>query len=174
MIPQTGQANERRSSVRGLLVSCAILAGILAPFTIAVAWFAYGRSGAIGIAAAAIAGGVCWVSASLALATVYLGQMLKNPVGGILGGMFFRMGLPLGVGIAIQQSHPPLANAGTFLMILALYLVALIAETLLSLKIVSPGKANVASETKAVSGSTGVDGSTAVAGPTVAGGIPGR
>jgi hypothetical protein len=149
-------------------VSCAILAGILAPFTVAVAWLAYGRSGSIGIAAAAIAGGICWLSASLALATVYLGQMLNNPVGGILGGMFFRMGLPLGVGMAIQQSHPPLANAGTFLMILALYLVALVAETLLSLKFVPPGKSNVGSKTTSVSNSTGVGDST------MAGGIPGR
>jgi len=152
----------------GLLASCAILAGILAPFIVAVAWLAYGRSGSIGIAAAAIAGAVCWLAASLALATVYLGQLLNNPIAGILGGMFFRIGLPLSIGIAIQQSHQPLASAGIFLMILALYLVALVAETVLSLKFVPPAKANVASETTAVGGSTGVGGST------MAGGIPGR
>jgi len=166
--PQAGQAIERRSSLKSLLASCAILAAVLAPFTVAVAWFAYGRSGSIGIAAAAIAGGVCWLSASLALATVYLGQMLNNPIGGILGGMFFRMGLPLGVGMAIQQSHEPLANAGSFLMILGLYLVALVVETMLSLKFVPAAKAKAANE-----GPT-MGGPTAVGGQTVAGGIPGR
>jgi hypothetical protein len=134
--PQAARATEQRGSLKSLFASCAILFAVLAPLSFAIGLWAYSRSGAIGVAAAAIAGGVCWLSASLALVSVYLGQKLGNPIGGIVGSMFFRMGLPLGAGLAIQQWQPPLAGAGCFLMILGLYLVALVVETALSLKFV--------------------------------------
>ena len=162
MDPHADQANEQRGSLRSLLASCAVLAAVLAPLAAAIAWFAFGRSGWIGVAAAAIAGVVCWLSASLALAAVYLGQKLNNPIAGIIGAMFFRMGLPLAVGLAINQWHAPLAQAGCFLMILGLYLVALVVETILSLQFVPPAMQKAASE------------ATAVSGRATAGGIPGR
>ncbi|MEX2173440.1 MAG: hypothetical protein WD872_03705 [Pirellulaceae bacterium] len=61
---------------------------------------------------------------------------MDQPIGGILGGMMFRMGLPLLAGIALQKTNEPLAEAGVFPMILGIYLVALVAETLLSLRFV--------------------------------------
>ncbi|MCI0361196.1 MAG: hypothetical protein L0211_22170 [Planctomycetaceae bacterium] len=155
---------EQRGSLKSLAASCAILAGVLAPLTAAIAVWAYSRSALVGVAAAAIAGGVCWLSACLALVSVYLGQRLNNPVGGILAGMFFRMGLPLGAGLAIQQSHAPLAAAGSFLMILGLYFVALVVETILSIKFVPRSIAGPAS------GSSG----GAANGPSVASGVSGR
>jgi hypothetical protein len=46
------------------------------------------------------------------------------------------MGLPLAAGMALNEAVPLLADAGVFWMILGLYLVALVAETLLSLRFV--------------------------------------
>jgi hypothetical protein len=120
------------------------LAASLLPFAAALAWLGNSRSGEIGVAAAAIALGVCWVSGSLALVCTFVGQRLGAAIHGVLVGMIFRMGLPLVTGIALQRNNPPLADAGVLLMILGLYLVALLVETLLSLRFVprsvSPAK----------------------------------
>ncbi len=121
-----------------LLAACALVGLALAPVAAGVAWFGYSRSGMLGLAAAAIATFVCWISASLALVAVFVGQRLDAGIQGILAGMFFRMGLPLAVAMALKYNSPPLAGAGVFYMILGLYLVALVVETLLSLRFVPP------------------------------------
>ena len=155
------QVIERRSLIR-LLNSCAVLAAVLAPLAALFGSIAYACSGMMGIAGAAIALAVCWLSASLALICVFLGQEIKNPIAGILGGMIVRMGLPLAVGFAIQRSYGPLADAGCFLMILGLYLVALVVETWLSLRLVRRDQAK--SDANVMS----------AGGPTIASGISGR
>ncbi len=160
MNAQATQVPERGPLIT-LLVSCAILAAVLAPLAVMFGSIAFVRSGALGVGAAAIALGVCWFSASLALTCVYVGQEIKNPIAGILGGMLVRMGLPLAVGLAIQRSHGSLADAGCFLMILGLYLVALVVETWLSLRLVRRDQPKSA-------------GSAMSGGPSVASGISGR
>lgn len=121
-----------------LIVACALVGLVLLPIAAAIAWFSYGRSGLMGVAAAAIATVVCWLSASLALASVFVGQRLDAGIQGILAGMLFRMGLPLAVAMALKHLSPSLTEAGIFWMILGLYLVALVVETLLSLRFVPP------------------------------------
>jgi hypothetical protein len=108
----------------------------LLPVAAGVAWLGYARSGLVGVAAATIAASVCWLSACLALVSVFVGQRLDAGIQGILAGMLFRMGLPLAVAMAFKYNSPPLAEAGIFWMILGLYLVALVVETLLSLRFV--------------------------------------
>jgi hypothetical protein len=170
--PQAGQATERpdvppTGSLTSLLAACAVLFAVLAPLAIAMACFAYSRSGTIGIVAAAIAGGICWVSASLALVAAFLGQRWNNPIAGILGGTLLRLGLPLAGGLAIQQTQPALAQAGCFTMILGLYLVALVVETALSLKFVPQPRTNVKRELPPPQGG-------AISSSTMAGGVTGR
>jgi hypothetical protein len=126
----------RISSIASLIGSCAILAAALLPFAAGVGWYGYASAGSLGLAAAAIAAGVCWLSGSLALVAAFVGQRLNAGIQGVLVGMIFRMGLPLGAGMALERNSPPLAAAGVFHMILALYLVALLVETLLSLRFV--------------------------------------
>ena len=130
------QATSQRGSVGRLVGSCAVLALAILPFAAGVAWYGHGRFGMTGLIAAGIAAVTCWLSGSLALVATYLGQRLGAALNGVLIGMFFRMGLPLVVGFVLQKSNPPLAEAGVFTMILALYLVALVTETLLSLQFV--------------------------------------
>jgi hypothetical protein len=159
-VPPTG-------SLASLLGACAVLFVVLAPLAIAIACFAYTRSGTIGIVAAAIAGSLCWVSASLALVAAFFGQRWNNPIAGILGGTLLRLGLPLAGGLAIQQTQPALDQAGCFTMILGLYLVALVVETALSLKFVPQPLAKLKRELPTSQGG-------AISSSTIAGGATGR
>jgi hypothetical protein len=133
---QANKVTERRGSIASLIGYCAVLGATLMPFAAGLAWFGYRRAGTEGVAAAAIAFGVCWLSGSLALVATFVGQRLGAAIPGVLVGMIFRMGLPLITGMALQRNSPPLAAAGVFLMILGLYLVGLLVETLLSLQLV--------------------------------------
>jgi hypothetical protein len=132
--PQAGRANEplASSSLAGLFGSCALIAAALVPFAVGAGGFAWSFSGATGLAATGIAFLVCWFSASLALAIA------------VLGGMMVRMGLPLGTGVLLQKLSPALAEARVLTIILGLYLVALLVETLLSLRYVQQGFAGTA------------------------------
>jgi hypothetical protein len=144
--PQAGRANEplASSSLAGLFGSCALIAAALVPFAVGVGGFAWSFSGATGLAATGIAFLVCWFSASLALAIAWLGMTIKQPLPAVLGGMMVRMGLPLGTGVLLQKLSPALAEARVLTIILGLYLVALLVETLLSLRYVQQGFAGTA------------------------------
>jgi hypothetical protein len=54
----------------------------------------------------------------------------------ILLGTLFRTGLPLVVGFALHRAGGELARAGVFGMILCYYLVALLVETVLSVRVI--------------------------------------
>ena len=62
----------------------------------------------------------------------------KRAVAGVLLGMLFRMGVPLGTGIFLHRQGGPLAKAGVFGMILGFYLLTLLVETLLALRLLAP------------------------------------
>lgn len=119
-----------------LVASCAILAAILAPAAILAAWLGVGRFSSESLAAAAIGGGVCWVAASLALGATYLGNRWKAPVQGVLAGMLFRLGLPLSAVVVLPKFGDAWAPPGVATTILGVYLVALVAETALALRMV--------------------------------------
>ena len=90
------------------------------------------------LVAAAIGGGVCWLAASLALAATFLGNRLQAPVQGVLAGMLFRMGLPLAAIMALPKLGGAWAPPGVATTILGVYLVALVVETVLALRMVPP------------------------------------
>lgn len=121
--------------VRQLAVSVAILTVALAAAYPLFAAYGYHRHGTWGVVAASVAGLICWASCSLALACVALLQRTQ-PIAGILGSMIFRMGVPLVFGIALQQGHDQLAAAGIFGTVLLYYLLSLVVETLLSLRLI--------------------------------------
>ncbi len=98
----------------------------------------YWRSGVPGVQAAGVAAAICWVGAIIALLLGGLMRGTDNAVNGVLLGMLFRMGVPLGGGFALHQLCKGLAEAGVFGMILAYYFVTLFAETLLAVKLVGP------------------------------------
>jgi hypothetical protein len=91
------------------------------------------HSGAAGWQAAALAAAICWFGSSVALV---LTALLRGPNGAmysLLFGMAFRMGLPLAAAIWLSRSWPALAEAGVIGAIIVVYLVTLVAETLLVL-----------------------------------------
>jgi hypothetical protein len=140
----TGQASQcttAGSSASSLVGSCALLAAAIIPASIAIAGIIAGRLSREALGSAAVAASVCWLAAALALAATYLGNQCKLPVPGLLAGMFFRMGLPLVAIVALPNLGGPLATRGSSITILGVYLVALVVETMLSLRMVPPPSA---------------------------------
>ena len=84
-----------RASVTSLVLSCALLAAVIAPAAVAIAWIATGQFSSSALRSAAVGGGICWFAGALALTVTFLGNQLQAPVQGILVAMMFRMGLPL-------------------------------------------------------------------------------
>jgi hypothetical protein len=123
------------SSWKGLIGACALLAAVLLPAGLAIGWLVSRRFDAFVLQAALIAAGLCWLAGALALVATHVGTRAGAPVQGVLLAMLLRMGLPLGAGLALNQVAP-LAEVGIFSMILGVYLCALVAETLLSLRII--------------------------------------
>jgi hypothetical protein len=122
-------------SLRQLVISVTILTAVLAAAFPLFAWYGYYRSGTWGVAAAGVAAVVCWVGCTLALACSALLQRTQ-PVAGVLGGMFFRLGVPLVLGLALQYNHAELARAGVFGTILVYYFLSLVVETILSIRLI--------------------------------------
>jgi len=87
-----------------------------------------------------VAGVVCWLAAVGGLVISALASQSSSPLAGILGGMFVRFGLPLGVGVVLTQSAHPLAAQGVFGFILVFYLTLLPIETWLSLPFAQSAK----------------------------------
>jgi len=132
-------ANSAGSSPR-LAQSCLILTAALLAVFPAFAYFGYLRSGASGLTAAGVAGGVCWLAGlvSLMLIGTFRGQ--QAAVNALLLAILVRTGLPLVVGLVLTEQGGELARAGVFGMILGYYLVALVVDTLLSVRLLSSGK----------------------------------
>src|SRR5207248_2524383 len=85
---------------------------------------------------ASLAGIVCWISGGAALAIAAVTARLGTPVHGILLGMLFRMGLPLAAIVTFTRGYHALSAAGLAPTTLGVYLVALVAETLIMLRMV--------------------------------------
>ena len=137
MDQQGNKASPSPSSIMSLVGACALLAAALLPAGLAIGWLVGRRLETLVVQAALIAVGVCWLAGVLSLAATHFGTRAGLPVQGLLLGMFFRMGLPLAAGAALNQVGP-LADAGIFSMILGVYLCGLVVETMLSLRMVQP------------------------------------
>lgn len=138
MDAEASRSSRSPGSVTSLIVSCAVLALALAPAGLLAAWIVAGRLDSHSLVAASVAVGVCWLAGALALTASFFGNRLGFPVQGLLISMFARMGLPLGIGVALNRAGGPLAEIGILSMILGVYLVCLVVETILSLRLVPP------------------------------------
>jgi hypothetical protein len=121
-----------------------LLAVVVTAAAIGIATIAAGGLSRAALTYSAIGAAVCWTAGALALAATYLGNQCKLPVQGMLLGMFFRMGLPLIALLALPSMGGPLATRGAGITILGVYLVALVVETLLSLRMVPAAAAKTA------------------------------
>lgn len=117
-----------------LTVVCLLALG---PF----AWVGNSKSGPAGVLAALVAAGVCWSGAVLALICTGARRGPKQAVARLMLGMLFRMGLPLVGGAILDWRGGEVAEAGVFGMIVGFYLITLVVETWLSLRVI--GSASV-------------------------------
>jgi hypothetical protein len=118
---------------RGLTSQAAVLAGAVLAVYAAVAPVAGALSGMVGVAAAAVAAGLCLAGAALALLVCRLYRDPKGALWRVLIGMFLRMGVPLLGGLAIQVQGGRLAKAGVLVYLVVFYPLTLFVETFLSL-----------------------------------------
>jgi hypothetical protein len=125
-------------SLAGLAASCAVLAVVLTPVALGIAALCHRGLTETAWLAAAVAGGVCWAAAALALVSGFVGNRWDLPVQGVLLGMLFRMGLPLAAVVFLPRLLGAWAAEGLARTILGVYLSALVAETLLALRMFSP------------------------------------
>jgi len=121
-----------------LLGSCALLAVVIFMAALVVAAIACQGFSTESLICAFLGGGVCCVAACGGLATTYFGSRWHLPVQGILLGMLLRMGLPLAVLIALNQTAASSPVRGIGPTILGVYLIALTLETVLAVRIVMP------------------------------------
>jgi hypothetical protein len=135
---QASNASRSSLSLLGLIASCALLAVVLAPTALAVAWLAAGELSPQAWFGAAVGGAVCFLAAALALTTTFLANRFQAPVQGVLLAMLLRMGLPLVALIALPKMGGVFSWSGVTSTILGVYLVALVLETLLSLRMIAP------------------------------------
>jgi hypothetical protein len=101
-----------------------------------VGCFGFERHGWWGLAAAAVAGLVCFVSATASFLVTALTAGTPNALSGTLFGIFLRTMIPFLVTILLVQSVAPLAEAGLFGMVVITYLVVLAVETTLVVRVV--------------------------------------
>jgi hypothetical protein len=127
---QTFFANLRNRSLAVrtavLLLAVVLLWGLVSP----VAWH---FGGPRGLAAAAVAAGCCLLGAGMALVASDLLSEITHVLYGLLLGMFFRMGVPMGFALAIHFQRGELADAGVLYYLAVFYPMTLAVETLLSL-----------------------------------------
>jgi hypothetical protein len=131
-----GRSSVELPSVARLVGSCAVLAVPVVSVAIGAATVANHGFSSDAALAAAIGGGICWLAASLGLVAVYVGNRIELPVQGVLVGMLFRMGLPLAALVLLPQPGGVFGVPGLAVTILCSYLVALVAETLLAVRMI--------------------------------------
>jgi hypothetical protein len=137
----TGADSANPNSLRRpprLWAACAALTVVTLVALPIFGWVGYSASGIAGVWAAGAAAGVCWFGATIALLLVGVSHGPTQVVSRVLAGMTFRMGMPLVVGLILDRRGGPLSEAHVFGMIVAFYLITLVVETWLALRLVAP------------------------------------
>jgi hypothetical protein len=120
----------RLSVAEGVLVATL---GLVAPIAGYLGW---GHAGSRSLVAAGAAFLVCWLPNALSLLIMSFFRDPQQSVSAMLFGMLLRMGIPFGIAAVLLQTKHWLVDAGILPMVLGMYLVALVVETILSLWIV--------------------------------------
>ncbi len=116
--------------------SVAILTGTLLLGFPMLAWYGHYQSGSDGLVAAVVAALICWLAASIALLVAGVLRGPEQGINGVMLGILFGTGLPLGAGLFLSTGDTPLAKADFFKMILFFYLFTLCVKTTLMVRLV--------------------------------------
>lgn len=123
-----------------MIRSCLALTAVVLLALLVVGGIVAGTRGMNGVLAASVAAAICWLGSIIALLLSGYTSRSNQAVQGHLLGMFFRLGLPLGIGTIIQDAGGLLAEAGVLGLIVVFYLVTLVTETFLSLQFIRHSK----------------------------------
>lgn len=124
------------SPVAALCRGGAVLLAILGLAAVALAAFAWQQQGALGIQSVSLAFGVCFISGLVAYALAVYTVGTPQAMPGMMGGMLFRTGLPIMAGILGITASPQLKDAGFMGHCLVLFLVGLVCEVILNLRLI--------------------------------------
>jgi len=95
------------------------------------------RNGKDGVIAACVAAGVCWVAALAALVVAKITTDLQARLAGVFASMILRTGVPMIAAITLTSTSPTLARGGVFGATVVFYLLTLMLETVLSVRLVN-------------------------------------
>jgi hypothetical protein len=117
-------------------------AALLLVVVFAIAFPAFGyyghqSHGQDGVLAAAVAAIVCLGAGLLSMSFFVVFREPLQVMNGVGLAMLVRMAIPMVVGIVLTKRGGPLAEAGVFGMIVGFYLVGLLVETLLTVRLVN-------------------------------------
>ncbi|MBN1589970.1 MAG: hypothetical protein JW888_10680 [Pirellulales bacterium] len=118
---------------RGLVTRATVLVLAVAVVYLLVAPGAWCFGGPVGPVSAAVAGLCCLAGAMLALISGEPFRTTERALHGMLLGMAFRMGIPLGVGLAVYLHGGALVQAGFIYYLLVFFEITLLVEVYLSL-----------------------------------------
>ncbi len=130
--------------MKPLVQACLILGLILFSLVLLTAAYGYSQYQARGAIAAVVAGLVCGVPALAALVVTVWFAGGPLALGGTLAGTGLRTGGPLLGLLLVRGLAPELENAGFVTMVLILYLVVLLVETVLAVRLSKPKLASSA------------------------------
>jgi hypothetical protein len=127
----------KRNGYLSMALGIGLLGAVLGIAASIAAVFAFESHGGDGVVATVLAAVVCWISAAAAL--VITVQTTGGPQA--VTGLFLAIGMrtfpPLMVGVAGTIVGGRLADAGLFGLIVIFYLLALVVETCVAVKLVS-------------------------------------
>lgn len=138
------KSHDANSTLRSVATSCALLGIVIAPVALLIAVICSRGFQPDSVLVAAIAGIVCWTAGATALCISAVTTRVGTPIQGVLLAMLFRMGLPLAAIMVFVRVDNPLTAAGLAPTTLGVYLVSLVAETLLALRMVPASTATKA------------------------------
>ncbi|MCA9234194.1 MAG: hypothetical protein KDA44_01900 [Planctomycetales bacterium] len=126
-----------------VLKSIGLLGVLLATVAVATgAWASRGPAGPLAYAASFTAAGLIWTAGSIALLMTGLPRTAAGRTNGAMLAILIRTLAPLAVLVAFTRSDSPLAAAGIAGMILVHYFVGLVAETLLTVRLIRAAAPN--------------------------------
>lgn len=125
----------KRFANLSLPVAIGVLSAVAFAAASAGACVEYIRGGAVSSAAVAAAAVTCWVASVSSLVLSSSWRHTPQAITGILAGVLVRMTLPMGVAVLSQVVSGPLAKAGLFGWIVCFFLITLVVETLLLVRL---------------------------------------
>ncbi len=126
----------KKNGYRSVALGIVLLGAVLGLAAACTAAFAFERHGVDGVFAAVLAAVVCWISASAALFITLQTTGGPQAVTGLFLSIAVRTFPPLLVGVASTAMQGRLAEVGLFGFIVIMYLIALLVETCLAVKLV--------------------------------------